>query len=130
MAARDSRTSGARALGRIGPAMRAASGASVLAFILGLVWLPRSASQPVPGQYDRVVAGEVVERTLVADDTVTFEYDGRSEIHSVDAAGRYMLVEVRCISCSAHLCASCSVPSHVLVSESCGTRFETTPVRS
>ena len=48
--------------------------------------------------YPRIVAGEAIERTLAADETVTFVYDGWPNMNRLDAGERYVLVEVRGIA--------------------------------
>ena len=70
--------------------------AIVLLVVLSLLWLPRSGAQVQASWYPRIVPGEVIERALAADETVTFVYDGRPNMHRLDAGERYMLVEVRC----------------------------------
>lgn len=77
--------------------MRGTGATAVLVLVLGLVRLPQSVNAQVQASlYPRVVAGDVVERTLAADETVTFVYDGRPNVHEFDVGERYMLVEVRC----------------------------------
>lgn len=72
--------------------------ATVLLAVLSLVWLPRSGAQVQASWYPRIVAGEAIERTLAADETVTFVYDGWPNMNRLDAGERYMLVEVRGIA--------------------------------
>ena len=79
------------------PGTRVAGATAVLVFVLGLAWVPRRVNAQVQASlYPRVVAGDAVERTLAADETVTYVYDGRPNVHEFDVGERYMLVEVIC----------------------------------
>ena len=85
---------------------RSSGTAIVLWSLLCLGASPRSVvAQVQASRYPRVVAGDVVEQTLEADETVTYVYDGRSYAHGLDNGERYMLVEVRSNSWS-----TCAVP--------------------
>ena len=120
------------------PGTRVAGATAVLVFVLGLAWVPRRVNAQVQASlYPRVVAGDAVERTLAADETVTFVYDGRPDVNGPDAGERYMLVEVCCtpeatLSPLSAVCVACArvlSRQHSLVLHSsspiCETRLET-----